>query len=540
MPGVKAVVTVDPSEKRTPPEQATPFPLGLTAPQSAIAVIADHYWQARKALDALPVEWEDGAGVQWKSTEQIYDAARKALDKPGEKVEASVGNAALAMAQQPKVIEATYQTPYCDHVTMEPLNGTAMVTPDRVDVWHPSQHSHQGLMIASDETGVPPEKVFFNQTFVGGGFGRRAYGDDLRMVIAVARKFPGRPVKVMWSREESMRQGRYRALMASKFQAGLGADGMPKAFIVRASGKGMSISGLSNNPYTSTILPNVQVESQTLPLHILAGPYRGPGYNSNAFFTETFIDECAHAANIDPLEYRLRLFANYPDAGWVKCLKEASSKAGWGKALPKGVGQGIAISNWGMAGKPEAGTTVCAVATVEVTQKGNLSVQAIDIAFDTGRVMNRDAVAAQIEGGVIFGLNMSLNENLTIKNGRIVEGNFDEYPMLRIGDVPKAINVHFGGLSNNPRYHEIGEPPAGVVGPAVGNAIFKVNRQAPAIDAVPASRSELDLTKRLRCCPPRAGSLASLNQNSELRQPDFGSFGCGAGRSQPAMPWGKR
>jgi isoquinoline 1-oxidoreductase beta subunit len=220
------------------------------------------------------------------------------------------------------------------------------------------------------------------------------------------------------------------------------------------------------------VIPNVQIESQTLPLHIMTGAYRGPGYNSNSFVLETFIDECAHAAGIDPLEYRLRLLANWPDPGWKKCLQEVAQKSGWGKQLAPGQGQGIAIANWGMEGKPSHGTTCAAVVTAEVSKQGELKILAIDVAFDTGRIVNRDAIAAQMEGGTLFGLNMTLNEELTIENGRIVEGNFDTYPILRTAQAPK-INVHFGGLSGHERYNEIGEPPVGPVGPALGNAIFR-------------------------------------------------------------------
>jgi isoquinoline 1-oxidoreductase beta subunit len=294
------------------------------------------------------------------------------------------------------------------------------------------------------------------------------------MVVAVAKKFPGRPVKVIWSREETTRQGRFRYLQAAKMRTALDATGMPVAFHGRVSGgPGMSVRYFTDGPHASGLIDNVQVESNVIPLHILTGPYRGPGYNSNAFFMETFFDECAHAAGMDPMEYRLKMFAKWPDKGWTMCLKEVAVKSGWGKKLPKGWGQGVAIANWGMGGKAEAGTTVAAVATVEVTKNGVLRVDSIDIAFDTGRILNRDAVAAQLEGGVIYGLNMALNEQLTIQNGRIVEGNYHEYPMLRIGDMPRKINVHFGGLSGHSRIFEIGEPPVGVVGPAVGNAIFK-------------------------------------------------------------------
>jgi isoquinoline 1-oxidoreductase beta subunit len=328
------------------------------------------------------------------------------------------------------------------------------------------------FLVAADEAGVAPEQVHFHQTYVGGGFGRRIFGDDVRMVVAVAKQFPGRPVHVVWSREEATRQGRYRAAMALKIKASLGADGLPTGLMARAAGgPGFSVTGLADTALMG-VIPNIQVDSEVVPLHILAGPYRGPGYNSNAFMLESFIDECAHAAGIDPLEYRIKLYSKWADIGWVKCLEEVRRKSGWGEPLPRGQGRGVAVANWGMSGSANAGTTVATVAKVEVTRDGKLKILQLDLAFDTGRVMNEDAVRVQLEGGTVFGLNMTLNEELTIKDGRIVEGNFDTYPMLRMANVPRTIGVHFGGLSDYPRYGPIGEVPAGSVGPAVGNAIF--------------------------------------------------------------------
>jgi isoquinoline 1-oxidoreductase beta subunit len=474
LPGVLAVVKVTPGENK-PTDLQPPFPFGVSTAQHAVAVIAEHYWQARTALDALPIEWDDGPGAQWRSTQQMNDAALAAVQKPGEKVEVSVGDveAVFAAADAKRIVEADYLTPYCEQAPLEPLNGTCMVTPERVDFWHPSQHSQMAYMVAADETGVPPEKVFFHQTYVGGGFGRRVFSDDARMVVAVAKAFPGRPVQVIWSREESTRQGRYRPLMAAKLKAALGADDLPEALLGRmAGGPGFFASGLPDTAAT-LVTPNAQIESQTVPFHILTGPYRGPGYNSNAFFVETFLDECAIAAGVDPMEYRIRLYSKWGDPGWVKCLEEVRDKSGWGEALPKGQGRGVAISNWGMGGKPEEGTTVATVAKIEVTQSGILKILQLDVAFDTGRVLNEDAVRTEIEGGTMFGLNMSLNEGLNIHNGQIVEGNFDQYPMIRMADVPPQINVHWGGLTDHERYFEIGEPPVGPVGPAIGNAIFQ-------------------------------------------------------------------
>ena len=472
MPGVIDVVVVDPDEPRNSAGNKAPMTLDGAKPQSAIAVVAEHYWQAAKALEALPVEWTDGPGGQWKTYKQMRDATMAAVAKPGSKVMLERGDIS-GLDKAAKIVEADYFTPYSDQVTMEPLNGTALVNADGVEVWHPSQHPEQSLWVAADEAGVSAEKVKFNQTYVGGGFGRRVFGNDTRMVVAVAKKVPGRPVHVVWSREESIRQGRYRPLVGTKFKAALDANGMPEMLLSRAAlGDGGYFKGWTDSPYSVSQIKNVRLETHTLPLHLLTGPYRGPGYNSFAFMYETFIDECAHAAGKDPLEYRLKLLEGWPDSGWAGSLKEAATKAGWGKKLPKGMGQGIAIANWAGDGKPYSGTTVAAVATVEVAGNGQLKIHALDVAFDTGRIVNKDAVLSQLEGGTIFGLNMAMNEELTIENGRVVEGNYDTYPMMRMADMPAKINIHFGGLSGHERFSEVGEPPVGVIGPAVGNAIF--------------------------------------------------------------------
>ncbi|HVW92483.1 MAG TPA: molybdopterin cofactor-binding domain-containing protein [Devosia sp.] len=484
MPGVLKVVAVKPKANE-PTDLKPPFPFGVNPAQEAVAVIAEHYWQARTALDALPVVWDDGPGAQWTSTAKMNQAAFDAVSKPGEKVELSQGTVDdAAWKAATKVVEGTYLTPFCEQAPMEPLNGTALVTKDRVDLWHPSAHTQEAFYVAADEAGVDPKNVYVHQPYVGGSFGRRVFGDDSRMVVAIAKQFPGRPVHVIWSREEATRQGRYRPLMAGYLKAGLGADGMPTVVEGRMSGgPGFYATGMADTAFT-LVTPNAQVTSQIVPFHILQGPYRGPGYNSNAFFVETFVDELAHAAGMDPMDYRIKLYSKWADKGWVKTLTEVRDKSGWGKdTLPKGQGRGVAVANWGMGGKPDEGTTVATVAKVEVTKAGDLKILQLDVAFDTGKVFNEDAVRAEMEGGTLFGLNMSLNEGLNINNGQIVEGNFDQYPIIRMADTPANVNVHFGGLTGNARYNEVGEPPAGVIGPAVGNAIFaaigKRIRQTP-------------------------------------------------------------
>jgi isoquinoline 1-oxidoreductase beta subunit len=467
MPGVHSVVVIDPDEER--PEPAVQAPFGPIPVQSGVAVVAQHYWQAKKALDALPIEWEDGPGAEWASDTAMRDAAFAALDGEELEVVAEMGDVSDIDAQA-TVVEAEYWTPYTDNAPIEPLNGTALMTDDRVDVWHPTQHTQQAWALAVAESGVAPENVHVHPTFIGGAFGRRVFGDDVSMVVAIAKKVKGTPVHVIWSREEMFRQGRYRSAYASRFKAGLGSDGMPVAWESKAAGDGVFLSYYHDGPMTTAIVPNVSVQLQRMPFHIMPGPNRGPGYNTFAFMVESFVDELAEAAGVDPLEYRLQLYANYRDPGWVKCLEVVAEKSGWGKELPKGQGMGVAISNWSMT-ESHFGTTVAAVAQVEVSQEGELKVTQIDVAFDTGKIMNEDAVRAQYEGGTIWGLNLAVNEGLTIENGAIVEGNFDTYPMMRMGDIP-PINVHFDALTGHDRFGEIGESPVGPVGAAVANAIF--------------------------------------------------------------------
>lgn len=480
MPGVRAVVVVDPDKTKGLPEgirsKAT-WPFGISQAQSGIAVIADHYWQAKKALDALPVEWDAGQGAQWSSEQDIYEATRALHDKDSGRTLRKKGDVNSVQGKQ--TLDVTYSTPYCENATMEPLNGTALVTEDKIEVWTPTQDSMQAYWVAADEMGVTPGKVLLHQTYVGGGFGRRTAGDDVRMVVAVAREYPGVPVKTIWSREECFRQGRYRTPITTRFKAKLGDDGYPLAVDSKVAFTGtvplyQMTRGYDDMPYfTSGVIPNVRFKTDNLPVHVLNGAYRAPCYNSHVFFVETFIDECAVAAGIDPLEYRLKLLANW-DKPWSDCLRVAAQKIGWGRSLPKGEGLGIAITNWPLAIMRDAGTIICAAAHVKVTPEGKLSVKQVDIAFDCGSVANPDGVRTQMEGGTVFGMNMTLNEQMTMQDGAMVEGNFHQYPMLGLGDEELCkVNVHFDALSGHERMEIIGEAPAGPVGPAIGNAIYQ-------------------------------------------------------------------
>jgi len=476
MPGVRGVAVIDPAEPRI--ELKKPAYWASTEAQSGIAVVAEHYWQARTALAAMPIEWDLGAGVERRDTQQIYDAIHARLDQPPEDLVKDQGDAPKLIAAAGKgVIEATYRTPLSEHATMEPLNGTALVTKDRVELWHPAAMAMQALVIAQEETGVEPKNIELHPPLIGGSFGRRVGADDVRMVLAVAKKFPGTPVHVIWSREETFRQGRYRDLQAVRFAATLDDEGLPEALTVHIAGHNVITLGIVDSIYVNGCIPNVRFETSSVPMHILTGQFRGPGYNSHCFFIESFIDECAARAGIDPLEYRLRIVRRWADEGWSKCLKEVGGRAGWGQPLPKGHARGIAMGSWATDGEPGKGTIVAAVATVEVKNDGALQVHSLDLAFDSGRILNADAVQAQLQGSMIFGLNMCLNEELNVQDGRIVEDNFDRYSMLRMADVPRSINIHMGALSGHDRYGGTGEVGVGVVAPAVANAIFAATGQ---------------------------------------------------------------
>ncbi|CAN5344395.1 xanthine dehydrogenase family protein molybdopterin-binding subunit [soil metagenome] len=394
MPGVHSIVVVDPDEVRIDPP--VPAPYGPTgAAQAGIAVVADHYWQARKALEALPIEWTDGDGAKWVENDMVKESAFTRINN-GE-IEPILANGDVSVLADGDVVEAEYWTPYCENAMLEPLNGTALVTKDSVDLWLSTQQQAQYWSIAAEEAAVAPENARVHQTFVGGAFGRHNWGDDGRMVVAVAKKVPDRPVHVIWSREETFRQGRYRDAMAAKLRASLGPDGMPVA--IQAEAVAGPLAGYFSHPVMQGLIANTSVGWTNIGTHILTGPYRGPGYNSAAFMVESFVDELARTAGIDPLEYRLKLFANYADLGWTGVLKLAAEKAGWGKTLPKGQGMGIAVSNWAAdlsTDPPFWGSTICTVAQVEVTREGVLTVNQLAVAIDVGKVLNKAAVAYQI------------------------------------------------------------------------------------------------------------------------------------------------
>lgn len=485
MPGVRKVVVVDPDEIRPGLPEGKRAPFGLSAtntgPQAAVAVIADHYWQAQTALDLLPVEWDSGDGAKWTTTQTIYDALLQKLETPEEpNVVRKQGD--MAAADGPMDFESTFYTPYMDHFNMEPLNGTALVTSDRVDIWMPSQHPLQGLFVVADETGVHPDDVHIHQTWVGTGLGRRVYGNDTRMVAAVAKQMPDTPVKVVWSREESLRQGRYRVLLSGKLGAKVDAQGMPETVMISAAGAGVSGRALADSPYQTNV-PNWKVQTQSFDSNLMTGPWRGPVYNSNCFMLETFINELAESAKIDAIDYRRKLLANYEDKSWIKLLDVVGEKSGWGNELPRGMAQGVAIGNWGMGVQKEggptpfSGTTIAVVVTAELSRRGEIRIPRVDLAVDTGSYINAGLVRQMMEGGIVLSLGAAMHEEINVRDGRVVEGNLDTYSVIRQNDplLPEEIHVHLDGMSMHERFSEAGEPPMGPPPPALAHAIYKLS-----------------------------------------------------------------
>lgn len=449
--------------------------------QSQVAVLADTWWQAKSALDVLPIEWDDGPGAEL-NTADYFAKAHAMLDKPGI-VAFQRGDAPAALKSAAKTIEGVYQAPLLEHAIMEPLSAVAHVQADRVDIWVGSQQQDRGVQAAAEETGLPLAKVFMHEVHSGGGFGRKTINDDTRQAVALSREV-GRPVKVLWSREESMREGAYRPPGVIKLQAGIGPDGMPTALFARIVQHDLDLYGSefpgmepkdvkagSVAPFNLpayTLIPNVLAETHTLQLHVRTHPLRGsqPTAGRGHFMLESFIDEIAHAGGKDPVELRRTLLRDAKDPGWLKTLNEVADKSGWGKkTFPKGTAQGLAVGNFGAA-------IAAGVATVSVSREGAVRVERVDMAVDLGHVMNPNGVDQQVMGGVVYGVSGALGEEITIKKGRIVEGNFDDYPILRMDEAPVVVN-HFGGNTGGSKFESVGEPPAVTVGAAIGNAIFR-------------------------------------------------------------------
>jgi isoquinoline 1-oxidoreductase beta subunit len=439
----------------------------------AVAVVADHMGAAKKGLAALTIEWDDGPHAKL-NTGDIAATLEKATLNAGP-VAQDIGDINRAMASAITKIEAIYQVPFLAHATMEPMNCTVHVRKDGCEVWVGNQVIARAQATAAKVTALPLDKVVVHNHLIGGGFGRRLEIDGVTRAVQIAQHVDG-PVKVVWTREEDIQHDMYRPYFFHRISGGLDEKGEPVAWNHRLAGSSILArwlapafnDGLGPDTIEGAIdlaydLPNMHVEYLRVePPGIPTTFWRSPGPSHNVFVTESFMDELAAAAKQDPVAYRRALLDKSPRAKAV--LELAAEKAGWGQALPERVGRGVSFQF-------VFGTYMAQVAEVEVSKNGAVRVRRVVCAVDCGTVVNPDTVEAQIQGAIIFGLTAALYGEITLKDGRVEQTNFDTYQLLRMNEVP-AIEIHSLRSSEPPG--GMGEPGTSAIIPAVTNAIFAV------------------------------------------------------------------
>lgn len=462
MPGVKKVV-----------------PVG----DYAVAVVADTWWHAKKALDALPVEWDFGANA---NTQQagINTTIKAGLDAEQAAVGNSNGDVKAALAGAARKVEAVYAYPHQNHATMEPMNATARWTADKCEVWTPTQNGEAALAAAAEAAGLPPAQCEVYKIHLGGGFGRRgAVHDWVRQAVAIAKEMPGTPVKLLWSREEDMTHGLYHPITQCRLSAGLDDKGNVTGLHMRISGQSILaglfpqnvrdgkdpvvFQGLNNGGGEAMIgysFPALLIDHAMRNPHVPPGFWRGVNLNQNTIYLECFIDEIAHATQQDPLALRRKLMAQHPKH--LAVLEAAAKGAGWGTPAADVGGQKVYR---GLAQTHGFGSYVAACAEVSVSKEGELKIHRIVAATDPGHAVNPQQIEAQVEGSFVYGLSAALFGECTVKDGRIEQRNFDTYPVVLMRHMPKVetIVMPSGGF-----WGGVGEPTIAVAAPAVLNAIF--------------------------------------------------------------------
>ena len=464
----------------------------LQAGDNSVAVVADTWWQAKTALDALPVEWDYGPNRN-VSSDTIAAMLREGLNASEAFVGNTQGDAKAAIAGAARKIEATYGYPFQNHAPMEPMNATVVWTPTRCDVWCPTQNGEAALAAAAAAAGLPQTACDVHRVDLGGGFGRRTTHDWLTQAVLIAKQVPGVPIKMLWSREEDMVQGRYHPVTMCKMSAGLDAQGNLTGLHMRISGQSILSyvfpNALQNgrDPVTfqglnptgaegqfGYTIPNLLIDHAMRNTHVPPHFWRGVNNNQNAIYVECFMDELAHATGQDPLAFRRKLMANHPKH--LAVLNAVAERIGWDKPAPAGVFRGLA-QQMGF------GSYVAAAAEVSVDAAGKLKMHRIVAATDCGVAVNPRQIEMQVEGSFSYGLSALLYGECTVKDGAIVETNFDTYNVLRIDEMPKVetIVMPSGGF-----WGGVGEPTIMVAAPAVLNAIFAATgkriRQVPIKD----------------------------------------------------------
>ena len=449
---------------------------------SGVAVIADTWWHAKTALDALPIEWDEGPNAKVSSA-SIAAFLKEGLDAPNAIVGNESGDAKKAIAEAPRKLEAVYSYPYQNHACMESMNATVRWTPERCEVWCPTQNGEAALAAASEAAGLPTSKCEVYKLNLGGGFGRRGAHDWVTQAVMIAKQMPGTPIKMLWSREEDMAHGKYHPITQCKMTAGLDAQGNVTGLHMRISGQSI-IAGLlpqnlvnGRDPVVFQGLvatgaegtlgykfPALLVDHAMRNPHVPPGFWRGVNLNHNAIYVESFIDEIAFETKQDPLALRRKLLAGSPKH--LAVLNAVAERAGWGKPAPDVGGQKV---HRGLAQIMGFGSYVAACAEVSVSNDGVLKVHRIVAATDPGNAVNPQQIEAQVEGSFAYGLSAALFGACTVKDGRIVQSNFSDYPVVKMTDMPKveAILMPSGGF-----WGGVGEPTIAVAAPAVLNAIF--------------------------------------------------------------------
>ena len=449
---------------------------------SAVAVVADTWWRAKTALDALPIDWDLGshAGVQQA---QIAATLKAGLNAEQAVVGNARGDAKAAIGKAARKVEAVYAYPFQNHATMEPMNATARWTPERCEVWTPTQNGESALAATAAAAGLPPARCDVYKLPLGGGFGRRGMADWVTQAVLIARELPGTPVKLLWSREEDMQHGRYHPITQCKLTAGLDDKGEITGLHMRISGQSILagalphlvregrdpvvFQGLNEGGGEAMIgysFPALLIDHAMRNPHVPPGFWRGVNLNQNAIYLECFVDEIAHATQQDPLALRRKLMANHPKH--LAVLNAAAERAGWGRPAADVGGQKVFR---GLAQTHGFGSYVAACAEVSVSREGALKIHRIVAATDCGHAVNPQQIEAQIEGSFVYGLGAALFQECTVKDGAIEQKNFDTYPSLKIDQMPKVecVIMPSGGF-----WGGVGEPTIAVAAPAVLNAIF--------------------------------------------------------------------
>ena len=423
----------------------------------AVAVVADGYWQASQALVKVAVEYSDSPANS-VDQDQIFERFARALDSDEGSEDLVRGDAASAFTQAARIIEAEYRVPYLAHACMEPLNATVRIENDLCEIWTGSQNPLGCKAAVAQALDMPEEQVKVHNQYLGGGFGRRSQA-DYAVQAALIAKAVGHPVKLIWSREEDIRQDAYRPAVLSRFKAALDESGSPVAWQNHFVDK--------HEPAEATHIPygiaNLDVRDFASPTHVPFGPWRSVDHSQHSFFTESFIDELAHAAGVDPYQYRRELLSH--DLRMRAVLDKAAQESDWDRPLPAGWGRGIALQK-------SFGTIVSQVLEVEVVD-GQVRVDRVVCAVDPGFAVNPNGLIAQMESGVIYGLTAALYGEVSIRDGAVQQGNFDDYEMVRMSEAPK-IETYI--INSGETWGGAGEPGTPTVAPALANAVYDATK----------------------------------------------------------------